>query len=485
MSYQQALGKIDKIVTSPPYAEAHDKEPGGITKTNRKDLLPYSWLKEDNPDNISNLPYGQIENIITSPLRKGQGKGDLSIFYITFLEVDNPIALLVETLVPSSILSSLSGRAMPEVAVSLNNSSECRQKEINEISTNLKLRNKLNSLLVKVFGNRAFKAREPSFSITLKGAEDTPIALEAVWLDIEGIATQSTMALYLSSAGQIEAFRRAIITDTPFGFVNSNPELLSTLRASSPEASGLSHNSTSTGAVFTPTVCYLAQPLSKLFPTSLAVKDFTLLPCQIATYSRAKDTIAILQLGLIDGKFPAALPTNSDNCSTHLITLSTIPQIKPRINCIITSPPYEGSLTGDADSKGWDKLAQDPTSNRYGRKSHPSVGQAYSGDRGNIGNLKTTSYLSAMLAVYRSCWAVLKDGGLLLLVTKNFIRNKQVIRLDSDTILLCEKAGFELIERHRRILPAQSFWRTIYYKKFPEVEKIEHEDVLIFRKAVQ
>ena len=70
----------------------------------------------------------------------------------------------------------------------------------------------------------------------------------------------------------------------------------------------------------------------------------------------------------------------------------------------------------------------------------------------------------------------------MVLVTKNFIRNKQVIRLDEDTIKLCEQAGFGFVERHYRELPSQSFWRIIYHKKYPDVEKIEYEDVLVFRK---
>ena len=64
-------GEIDKCIFSPPYAEAHNKEPGGVTKADRKDLLDYSYLKEDNPDNVGNLPYGQIDKIVTSPPYEG------------------------------------------------------------------------------------------------------------------------------------------------------------------------------------------------------------------------------------------------------------------------------------------------------------------------------------------------------------------------------------------------------------------------------
>ena len=67
------------------------------------------------------------------------------------------------------------------------------------------------------------------------------------------------------------------------------------------------------------------------------------------------------------------------------------------------------------------------------------------------------------------------------LVVKNFIRDKKIVPLDLDTIKLCEQAGFKLIDRLKRKLTQQSFWRTIYHQKFPDVPKIEYEDVLIFR----
>ncbi|HUW45719.1 MAG TPA: DNA methyltransferase [Dehalococcoidia bacterium] len=248
------------------------------------------------------------------------------------------------------------------------------------------------------------------------------------------------------------------------------------------------------------------------------------------------------------------------------------------VDKIITSPPYaETGASGKSRSPFWERLADDPTSARYGREKHPSVGEEYSADpnnignlpygqidkivtsppyeeamgekhhspradklaqekgnpvtytdrvdkiitsppyeasvkRGdespsacgkdrptyeerlvnsrvysnsdnNIGNLKSQSYLEAMLQVYQKCHKVLKpEGGLLILVTKNFIRNKAVVRLDLDTIKLCEQAGFKLLERHYRKLPAQSFWRTIYAQKHPEVGLIDTEDILVFER---
>ena len=87
-----------------------------------------------------------------------------------------------------------------------------------------------------------------------------------------------------------------------------------------------------------------------------------------------------------------------------------------------------------------------------------------------------------MLQVYQGCFSVLRDGGLMILVTKNFIRNQKEIRLDLDTIKLCEQAGFTFKERHYRHLSFQSFWRVIYRQKYPDAPVLDKEDILVFAK---
>jgi len=154
------------------------------------------------------------------------------------------------------------------------------------------------------------------------------------------------------------------------------------------------------------------------------------------------------------------------------------------IDCVITSPPYEDSLSEPEDRKH----SIDQSKWGDGRKIAPPHSQVHltypSSSPNNIGNLKGESYLSAMLEVYQGCWRVLKPQGLMILVTKNFIRNKQEIRLDLDTIKLCEQAGFTFQDRWYRELASQSFWRTIYHQKYPDVEPIKYEDILVFTKAL-
>jgi DNA modification methylase len=126
-----------------------------------------------------------------------------------------------------------------------------------------------------------------------------------------------------------------------------------------------------------------------------------------------------------------------------------------KVDVVCTSPSYEADNANLKSRK--DKSAQSIL------KTTGMRGEVLSTE--NIGNLKSDNYLSAMASVYSQCYKVLKDNGLMILVTKNFIRNKAIVRLDLDTIKLCEQSGFCLIERLKRKLTQQSFWRRIALMK--------------------
>ena len=160
------------------------------------------------------------------------------------------------------------------------------------------------------------------------------------------------------------------------------------------------------------------------------------------------------------------------------------------IDAVISSPPYHDNKS-DWDRKSHAALEGEETaySDEVGAQNRMNIGNIHYYDKGDALSHKYSrakegdeTYLSAMLLVYQNCHSVLKDSGLLIIVTKNFIRNKQQVRLDLDTIKLCEQAGFNFQDRWYRELANQSFWRTIYHQKYPDVEPIKYEDVLIFKK---
>ena len=62
-------------------------------------------------------------------------------------------------------------------------------------------------------------------------------------------------------------------------------------------------------------------------------------------------------------------------------------EILSSVDAVVTSPPYADGVKGPSRSPLWERLAQDPTSNRYGRKQHPTIGEGYGLTEENIGNL--------------------------------------------------------------------------------------------------
>lgn len=145
------------------------------------------------------------------------------------------------------------------------------------------------------------------------------------------------------------------------------------------------------------------------------------------------------------------------------------------VDSIITSPPYDEGTGHGRGSKASNEILETKKLYLHG------VG-SYSEDMENIGNMKGSSYLQAMYQVYQQCYSVLKPGGIMVLITKNFIRDRKLVRLDRDTVKLCRRAGFTFKELYRRKLPAQSFWRIIYKQKYPEAPEINHEDILVWVK---
>jgi len=117
------------------------------------------------------------------------------------------------------------------------------------------------------------------------------------------------------------------------------------------------------------------------------------------------------------------------------------------------------------------------------------LGTTIESDRDTTGISKAPSIhnrTSDFLRVKHLCKMVtvepVMDFNLNILLGWIYHINPCMVWLDLDTIKLCEQSGFALKERLKRKLTQQSFWRTIYYKKYPNVSKIEYEDVLVFEK---
>ncbi len=152
------------------------------------------------------------------------------------------------------------------------------------------------------------------------------------------------------------------------------------------------------------------------------------------------------------------------------------------IDTIITSPPYAETISHKSGG---------PVKKIVNVGISTITARTYSENENNIDNLPLgdmsrsedrPTYFSEMLKVYNEMYKVLKPNGYAIVFIKPFIRNKQVIDLPYYTWLMMKKAGFRLEKIYKLKLKTQSFWRVLYYKKNPDVPRIDHEYILVCRK---
>jgi len=102
----------------------------------------------------------------------------------------------------------------------------------------------------------------------------------------------------------------------------------------------------------------------------------------------------------------------------------------------VMSPPYDG----DPGHHGQDE---------NGIRAEKGLRADYGKSDGQIGDTQSESYLSAMKQVYEQI-ALVSD--VLVVVVKNPTRNKQLRRLDLDTIRILQEAGWTIKCQHRALL---------------------------------
>ncbi|HMC39733.1 MAG TPA: DNA methyltransferase [Acidimicrobiales bacterium] len=158
--------------------------------------------------------------------------------------------------------------------------------------------------------------------------------------------------------------------------------------------------------------------------------------------------------------------------------------ISGRVDLVCTSPPY-GCDAGVIDKPGW--LA--------GGRLCPAESRDYSADPANLGHARGDSYAAAMAAVYAGCYALLRPGGLLVVVTKNTRRAGRLLDLAALTVTLARTAGFSYLQhvialhaaiRDDDLVGRPSYWQLAAVRaaraKGSPVHLVAHEDVTVFAK---
>jgi hypothetical protein len=143
------------------------------------------------------------------------------------------------------------------------------------------------------------------------------------------------------------------------------------------------------------------------------------------------------------------------------------------------SPPYEDTLSRNRSQEQYAKDHPD-LSKEYGRTDPSRSADGYGGAQAQIGNmkLKDNSYQDACRAIYAALYDAILPGGVLVLVTGDYVRDTQVVDLAQITIDLCVEAGWTPLERWTGRKKRISFWRRYWAKKgHPQ---LDYEDVLVF-----
>jgi tRNA G10 N-methylase Trm11 len=162
----------------------------------------------------------------------------------------------------------------------------------------------------------------------------------------------------------------------------------------------------------------------------------------------------------------------------------SLADVAGRVDLICTSPPY-GCDAGIIDKPGW--LA--------GGRLCPPDSRDYSSDPANLGHARGGDYAASMSAVYAGCHALLRPGGLLVVVTKNTRRAGRLLDLAALTVALGRIAGFSYLQhvialhaavRDSDLVGRPSYWqlsalRAARAKGLP-LHLVAHEDVTVFVK---
>ena len=160
------------------------------------------------------------------------------------------------------------------------------------------------------------------------------------------------------------------------------------------------------------------------------------------------------------------------------------------VDAVITSPPYGCEMSASPRAKKTlpyrlRELPHDATWDRY--LNQPTGGTAamltfhYGQHPAQIGTFRGRRYWEAMRMIYTQAHAAIREGGQLILIVKDHIRDGQRVLTADRTITLCQDIGFHLAERFQRRVHPLSLWQR--RRKEQGLPVVEEEDVLVLRKG--
>ena len=184
-------------------------------------------------------------------------------------------------------------------------------------------------------------------------------------------------------------------------------------------------------------------------------------------------------MGNIESAKKCKVKANYTAYCNHKNNLSNL---KPgEVEAIISSPPYEGSLS--SGECGIDLSKATDLKDRRKRNDHSNVciEQRYSAMKDNLGNSKGQTFWEAAKIIVLECFKILKPGGHCIFVVKDFVRNKRRVDFTGDWRKLCESVGFETLHEHHAMLVKEEKHKTL----FGHTEKKVKERKSFFRRLAE
>jgi hypothetical protein len=132
------------------------------------------------------------------------------------------------------------------------------------------------------------------------------------------------------------------------------------------------------------------------------------------------------------------------------------------VSAIISSPPYEGSLSSGQCGIDLSKAADPKDRRKRNDHSNVCVEQRYSRTKDNLGNSQGPTFWETARDIVAQCLQILRPGGYAIWVVKDFVRAKKRVDFTGDWRKLCEAVGFQTLHEHHAMLYKEdrfiAFW---------------------------
>jgi len=247
-----------------------------------------------------------------------------------------------------------------------------------------------------------------------------------------------------------------------------------------------------------------------------AVGDYGSTPGQLGSMSSGDFDAAISSPPYADAvnggegpgaRWDAAGHPGNPNKQSSQPTYGTTPGQLGAMDAAVSSPPYEGSFSGNQESS--EKTRERMIEKGYAARSIAKVGDfgqsarlGYGDNPNNISNDTGDSFWAASREIVAQVYAILKPGGYAAWVTGDFVRKGNRVHFGQQWLALCTAVGFEPVEwivawkteykgsqldifgdTHHRNVDRVSFFRRLANEKNPS-GSILNEDIIIVRKPL-